>query len=122
MARALPSHVISLSTAVYCCLLLSTAVYCLPCLLLLSVYDGLYHTPRADYPWLISPHSRNTLVSVPIRSALGESRRELSEDASFGIGTLLSSNRAWKNRPSWVGFKITPTYALLLPPYRWWDL
>ena len=29
------------------------------------------------------------IVSVPKRSALEASRRELSEDASFGIGTLL---------------------------------
>ena len=43
------------------------------------------------------------LVSVPKRSALETSRRELSEDVSFGIGTLLGVEQSsLKNRPRGV--------------------
>ena len=43
------------------------------------------------------------IVSVPKKSALETSRRELSEDVSFGIGTLLGVEQSsLKNRPRGV--------------------
>ena len=43
------------------------------------------------------------VVSVPTRSAMETSRRELSEDVSYGIGTSRWwSNRAWKSAPGGV--------------------
>ena len=54
------------------------------------------------------------IVSLPKRSALEISRRELSEDVSFGIGTLLvvQSNRSWKKRPQ-EGVTFTLVYGSL---------
>ena len=52
-------------------------------------YDGVYHIHWVDFPCSASP-----LVSVPQRSAFETSRRELSEDVSFGIGTLLVAEQS----------------------------
>ena len=67
--------------------------------------DGVYHPhpPGADFPCSISPHAST-------RSVIEISRRELPEDVSFGIDTLLavdyscyplgsSSHRARKTAP-----------------------
>ena len=49
--------------------------------------DGVYRTPLGRFSML--DISTVGIVSVPKRSALEASRRELSEDVSFGVGTLL---------------------------------
>ena len=50
-------------------------------------YDDLYHTPLDQFSMV--DISRNGTVPVPKRSTLETSRRELYDNASFGIGTLL---------------------------------
>ena len=70
-------------------------VSCLP------VYDGwsVYHTPMGRFPMV--DISSVGIVTVPRRSVLETSRLELSEDASFGIGTLLVvAKSSMENRPS----------------------
>ena len=60
-----------------------------------------YHTPLADLPWLISLQQSEQL-SVSKISALEASRRELSEDVAFGIGTgtlLVVEQPSFANRP-----------------------
>ena len=57
-----------------------------------------YHTPLGRLSRLEA--STGGIVSVPKKSALKTSRRELSEDVSFGIGTLLGVEQSsLKNRP-----------------------
>ena len=47
------------------------------------------------------------MMPVPTRSALEESRRELSEDVSFGVGTLLVVEQSsLENRPRGVRYSI----------------
>ena len=56
-----------------------------------------YHTPRV--PISVLNISTVGMMSVPKKSALEASRRELSEDVSFGIGILFGCraiNRAGK--------------------------
>ena len=64
--------------------------------------DGVYHTITPQlYRFSMVDISIVGIMSVPKRSALGASRRELSEDVPFGIGVLLDveqstlENRRW---------------------------
>ena len=60
-------------------------------------YATVYTTPPwAELQWSISPQFGK--VPVPNRSALEESRRELSGDVLFGIGTRLvvEQSTPWK--------------------------
>ena len=57
-----------------------------------SVDDGVYDTPLSRFSML--GISTVGIVSVPKRSAFEASRRELFEDASFGIGTLVVVERS----------------------------
>ena len=51
------------------------------------MYDGVYHPPLGRFSMV--DISTVGIVSVPKRSALKSSRRELSEYVSFGIGSVL---------------------------------
>ena len=61
-----------------------------------TAYDGVYTPPCEDFPRSVSPRRFPTfgistvgIVPVPKRSAFETPHEELSEDVSFGIGTLL---------------------------------
>ena len=51
-----------------------------------TVYDGVYHTSLGRFSML--EISTVGIRAVPKRTPLEKSRRELSEDVSFGIGTI----------------------------------
>ena len=52
--------------------------------------------PWVDVPWSISPQQleKCRYHTVPQRSALQASSRELSEDGSFGLGTFLVAEQS----------------------------
>ena len=63
-------------------------------------YTTVYITPPpgGDFPWSISPQLE--CCRPPKRWALEASRRDLSEDVSFGMGTLLVVEQSsFENRP-----------------------
>ena len=64
-------------------------------------YTTVYITPpSADFPRFMVDTSTGGMVPVPKSSALETSRRELSEDVSFGISTLLVVEQSsWEKRP-----------------------
>ena len=67
-----------------------------------TVLHSVYHTPLAGFS-VVDISAELEVLSVPKRSALESCRRELSEDVSFGIGTLLVVEQSTlENRPTWV--------------------
>ena len=58
----------------------------------IPVYDGVYYTPLNRFS--LVDISAAGIVAVPKSSALEPSRQELSEDVSFGIGTLLVAEQS----------------------------
>ena len=67
-----------------------------------TVYDGIYHAPLGRFSVLDMSRVVG-IVSVPKKQALERSRRELSEDVSFGVGTvgalLVVEQSSLENRP-----------------------
>ena len=67
-----------------------------------SVYDGVYYIPLGRFS-MVDVSTVVGIVSVPKWSAFETSRRELSEDISFGIGILLVVGQSTlQNRPRGV--------------------
>ena len=78
-----------------------------------TVYNGLYDTPLARFYMVDISTAVVEIVSVPKRSALETSVRELAEDVPFRIGSLLGVER-WtlENRPRGASYVIyTPSYT-----------
>ena len=62
-------------------------------------YDGVHHAPVGRFHMVDISTAVGT-VTVPKPSALETSRREISEDVSFGVGTLLVVEQSsQENRP-----------------------
>ena len=81
-----------------------------------TVYNGVYRMPLGRFSMALISTVRS-IVSVPKRmSALETFRRPISEDVSFGVGTLLvvESNRAWKTATEGGGdLWYIPSYMLV---------
>ena len=77
------------------------------------MYDGVYHTPLDRFSMLDA--STVGIVSVPDKSALEASRRELSEDTSFGIGALLVVEQSSFGKPPQAGAIYSVVYRKVAP-------
>ena len=61
------------------------------------VKDSVHHPSLGGFSMV--DVSTAGIVPVPTRSALERSRRELSEDVSFGVGTLLAVEQSSLEKP-----------------------
>ena len=83
------------------------------------MFDGVYHTITpawTGFPWSISPQLEySSSVGAEKGRCWKLFRRQLSEDVSFGIGTLLVVEQSTlEDRPRGVIVLYTPSYAALV--------